>query len=68
MERHHPAGVIDIHPAIAAASGDCAVKRVLEGTVVEGGVDTGLGGTAGGGKIGGQQWPFLLTPFPSVSL
>lgn len=62
MERHHPAGVIDIPPAIAAASGDCAVKRVLEGTGVEGGVDTGLGN--GTGKIGGQQWPFLPHAVP----
>ena len=43
VQRHHPAGIIDVPEAVPAADGDRGTQRILEGAAVEGGIDAGLG-------------------------
>jgi hypothetical protein len=48
MQRHHPARMVDVPRARAAARGDRAAQRVLEGTAVQRGIDARLGDGTGG--------------------
>jgi hypothetical protein len=42
MQRHHPARVFDVPPAIAAAGGDRSPEGVLQGAGVSGRIDAGI--------------------------
>jgi hypothetical protein len=46
-EHHHPPGVVDIARARAAAGGDRRAQRVLQNTVLEGGINPGLDDASG---------------------
>src|SRR5215217_7294496 len=41
IQRHHPAGVIDVPPVITATRVDRAAKCILEGATISGGIDAG---------------------------
>ena len=42
VQRHHQAGMIDVPPARAAAGGDRAAERILQGAIVQRRIDAGL--------------------------
>ena len=54
IERHHPAGMVDVPPAIAAAGGDRRAQRILQGAAFERRIDAGMRNRAG--EIPGEDW------------
>src|SRR5215212_3942775 len=50
IQRHDPAGMVDVPPAVAAAGGDLTKQGVLEGAAVSRRIDPGIRHRSGGAR------------------